>query len=289
MAISVNCKDKAARQDTLLVNPNDVSPGKNARMIPAPNYADQVRERALDIATNRQLQPVEVRRDADNSLILTFGFTRRDAIILLREGFLLPDGTECRQEGALLWVKVVDATEDEAFDRGIAENRQRNDTTDLQEAKAQEYYRTKRGLNDTEIARKYGYTNQNRIMDLKKLLTLSESIQTLVHEGKMSLRAALDTLGIEEGKREAVVAAATKESGKVSGPEVRKAVREAAEPGEKPAPKRTVKEFKEFAREVLRTNEYSSNVKNLFDTLAGWFDAEKSDKQLENAIDKLGD
>lgn len=286
MAVAIKTEEKTARQDTFLVSAKDVAKGVNSRMIPSANYAEQVKERAADILANGQLQPCEVRRAPDKSLILTFGFTRLDAVELLNE-----QGHDTK-----LWVKVVDATEDEAFDRGVSENRQRNDTTDLQEARAQDHYRVKRGLNDTQIAEKYGYTNQNRVMALKKLLTLSPSIQDLVHHGKMSLSAAIDTLKLPEEKREAAVAAATDpETGKVAGPAVRKAARAEKEetaaegPTEKPKPptKRTIKDFNEFAAELIGTNETPENVKNLFKTLSAWFADERSDRQLWNAIDRL--
>lgn len=234
-AIKTTSGEKAARQDTFRVNPADVKEGKNARMIASPDYIEKVRELAADVHDHGQLQPSEVRRDEDNSLVLTFGFTRKHAIELLREGFEATDPVSgevkrYHDPKAMLWVRVIDCGIDDAFVRGLKENIKRNDMTDLQEARAQEELRTGLGWTDTQIARFFGSNNQNRVMALAKLLTLSKKIQEAVHEGRMALSTALDAAKVtDEAEREAIVAGAFDAKGKVSGPAVREAVRAWAE------------------------------------------------------------
>ncbi len=230
MAITINVADKKeiARQDTFIVPPSDIIRGQNSRVIQAANYKDCVTARAVSIATEGQLQPAEARRDADKRLVLTLGFTRLDAVELLREGFE-HDGVKYHDPDAKLWVKVVDCSPEEAFIRGIVENNDRNDVTDLQEAKAHEYLRTVLGKTDTEISKIYGYTNLNRTMALRKLVSLDGKTQQLVHEGKLSLHAALLTKDLTEEQRAAIIDGATDSKGRVAGNVVKELLRHNAE------------------------------------------------------------
>lgn len=233
MSIKIEVSDKAAvsRQDTFRVNPNDVKDGRNSRMIAAANYDETVRARALSIAKQGQLQPAEARREDDKTLTLVSGYTRRDAVKLLREGFdaIDPDTgetTHYQDANATLWIKVVDVSEDEAFLRSIKENLERKDTTDLQEALAQQELRTTMGWTDSKIARFYGYANMNRVAALSKFLTLPKKVQEQVHSGKLALYAALDTLELSDDERNTVLDGATGENGKISGSTLRKLVRD---------------------------------------------------------------
>lgn len=315
MSIAIKVEDKASmsRQDTFRVNPSDVKRGQNARMIEAVNYADKVRDRAISIFQHGQLQPVEVRREEDKSLVQSYGFTRRDAVELLRAGFNGIDPATGEEKffhlpDCTLWVKVVDMTADEAFIRGIKENNERDDVTDLQEALAQSELRTTLGWTDAMIAREYGYTNQNRVAALSKLLTLPEDVQKMVHKGDMALYTALDTLELNPEERAIVLDGSTNEKGKVNGAVLRKMIRElrdakpvpsaAAEddvtpreteetpPKEPKAKKRTVKDFNDFVEDMKRNVDTSEEAKELFNTLRLWFADKKTDRQLHNAIDK---
>lgn len=323
IAKRINVSDTASltTQDTFHVNPADVKPGRNSRMIEAADYMDRVVDRAISIYKRGQLQPVEARREGDKSLTLTLGFTRRDAVIMLRNGFTAIDpdtGEETffQNKEALLWVAVTDCDVDQAFLRGIAENLERNDTTDLQEALAQQEIRTTMGWCDAQIARFYGYTNQNRVMHLNKLVCLPEDVQQKVHKKQLALHAALLTEGLGDDERKAVIDACADGKGKVDGAALKAMIRdliggkaetsaeseetpeEATEEGGEEAEakpkkkasaslKRSVKEFAGFAHDMGDTSGVKDSVKNLFNTLVLWFANEKTDKQLWNAIDKL--
>lgn len=319
--ITVSDTESVSRQDTFRVNPNDVKKGRNARMIEAPNYADTVRERAISIFQHGQLQPVEVRRLEDKTLETVFGNTRRDAVLLLREGFDAIDPqtgekTHMHDANATLWVKVVDVDPEEAFLRGIAENIERKDTTDLQEALAQQELRTTMGWSDTRIARFYGKNNQNRVMALAKLLTLEDSVQQLVHEGKLALYTALDTLECDPETRAALLDGATDETGKVQGAVLRQMLRNLPTPAaetfplvtedeggeKKPSGKRDKddepvektkrhprnrKDLQRFANECSETEgTLKPAAAELLDILILWFADKRNDEYLIRSLNE---
>lgn len=230
MAIAINVADKKeiARQDTFQVPPADIIRGENSRVITAADYTSTVRERAISIFTNGQLQPAEARRNDEKKLVLTLGFTRLDAVELLREGFE-HNGVKYHKPDLKLWVKVVDCSPEEAFIRGIIENNERKDVSDLQEAKAHAILRDMYKKTDTEISKIYGYTNLNRTMALRKLLTLDNKVQQLVHANKLALSAALLTLDVPAEEREALLDGATDVKGNVRGEVLKRLIRDAAE------------------------------------------------------------
>lgn len=302
--------------------PEEVIEGTNSRMIGEANYLDTVKARAISLAIDGQLSPAEGRKLPDGTVVLDYGYTRRDAVRMIREGFeavhpISGEKTMFHDPDRKLWVRIVDTTAQQAFLRAIKENIERKDTTDLQEALAQNKLRTDMGWSDTRIARFYGYDNQNRVMALKKLLALDEKTQNLVHEGKLALYAALLTAepGIDAAARESIIAGAT-EGDKVRGEVVKKLVRDfleasapppaeeitdetpgirdavpaAVEGGEATAPgkiKRSVKEFKAF---VAERNEDPSDldpkVLDLLNAMVHWFDGKKGfgDKALVNRL-----
>lgn len=329
MAIKIKVEDTAAlsRQDTFRIAPSDAKRGRNSRMVPAPDYAETVLKRAQSIAEHGQLQPAEVRRLDDNSLELVAGYTRADAVQLLRDGFTAIDPKtgekkEYKDEKATLWVKVVDVTADEAFLRSITENLQRKDTTDLQEALAQNELRVTQGWTDSMIARFYGKTNQNRVAALAKLLLLPDDVQQKVHTGKLALYSALDTLDLDPETRANLLDGATDDTGKVQGATLRKLLRdhydatgdapaaeapEAPETGETPDAdpkgagvekddsddpkakkhvKRNVKDLERFYAEKKEEagDALSPAAGELLDIMVLWFKGRRTDKYLADAL-----
>lgn len=277
--------EKFSRQDTFRVNPDDVLTGEDSRVIPAPDQDDLDRRRAVSLLTEGQLQPVPVRKDENGRLVTIAGNTRHRAAKLIRAGFKFGEIEYAAVPDFQLWVAVQKMTADEAFDAGVAENHERNDATDLQEALAQNVYRTKRGLNDTEIARKYNYSNTNRVAKLKKLLARPEPIRLAVHAKKLSLEAALDTEKLSEEKLAAFVEK-IQAGEKVDGAKIRNAARSDET---ETVVKRNVKNFKDFVADAkLVKDEQCSPAKKAFlERLEDWFAGKCGDKALWNAIDKL--
>lgn len=214
--------------------PAEITEGRNSRVVAEANYLDTVQARALDIAVHGQITPVEAYRteglDGLYHYTLISGFTRKAAVELIRAGFTAVHpitGVEqlFHNPDLKLRVSVVDIKPDQAFIRGIIENVARKNTTDLQEAEAQDVLRQEYGWTDAAISRLYGYTNQNRVAKLRQLLKLDSKTQTLVHEGKLALHAALDTESLTPAEREEIFAAAA-DGDKVRGETVRSLVRD---------------------------------------------------------------
>ncbi len=319
MSAKISTEHKTKHVETLRVHPSDLKWGRNSRMIDAPNYQQTVTNRAISIAKHGQLEPCEARRLEDETLELVYGFTRLDAVCLLRNGFTATDPdtgdtTTFHDPDATVWLKVVDSDPDEAFLRSIKENQERADTTDLQEALAQSELRTTMGWTDSKIARHYGYTNQNRVMDLSKLLSCPPDIQQKVHRGELALSIALlgpkHKLTAEEQLK--LVADATVEGGTVSGPALKgllrdllgaKAVRtpepeeseteegEADEPKEKKGwIKRNVKDLERFAQAAKDDSTLlSEESEALVKTLIKWFKGGHTDEYLRNALNEATD
>ncbi len=311
MAMKISTENKADRQDTFHIVPSDIKKGRNARMIPSANYKQNVIDRAVSIAEKGQIQPAEAYRNEDNTLTLSLGFTRYDAVDLLRAGFE-EAGKFYHDPDAKLWVKVIDSDSDSAFIRGIIENLERDDTTDLQEALAQSELRTTQGMTDTQIAKLYGATNTNRVAALQKLISLPDNVQQLVHTGKLALYSALDTLKLSEDERTAVIDGSTNPKGRVEGQVLRKLIRDLTEgkagdgeeagfeddepeEGEPKAPslKRTVKEFRTFVSAVTAEGDegegYADRVNDLLFGLVEWFNGTKNfgDKKIKTLLEAL--
>lgn len=274
MAAKITTENKFARQDTFRVHPDDVLTGRDSRIVPAPNQDALDRQRAASIVAEGQIQPVSCRRDAEKRLVTTSGNTRHRAVKLILSGFEYDGVTYPPNPDARLWVAVEDISEEEAFDRGVTENQERHDATDLQEALAQDVYRRERNLNDTEIAKKYGYTNTNRVAALKKLLAAPEPVKAANHAGKISLDAAVKVAALPEDKQTEFLAKIE------AGEEVTtRAVRKTSDTG-----KRTVADFKDFVADAAANADQTHG--ELLTRLSDWFAGKCGDKALWNVLNK---
>lgn len=323
---TLNLSEKAKTEQTLRINPADAKDGKNSRMIAAANYLDNVTKVALSIAKNGQIQPAVVRKLEDNTVEMVAGYTRRDAVAMLREGFTVTD-TDTGEEAkfhdpkVLLWVKVTNLDPSEAFVQSIRENQDREDTTDLQEALAQSELRTTLGWTDTKIARLYGYTNQNRVMNLSQLLCCPKEIQNAVHEGRMALSVAI--LGEKHdltAEEQLALLESSSDDGKVSGPAYKQLLRAllekkgtdlppaTPEPEGTPAPegkkkdpweepeekapktktvKRTAKDFERFFSENKEDpTAFTDNAAELAGVIVLWLAGKRTDEYLRNKFNE---
>lgn len=325
MSKGIKTEHKVKHVETTRVHPDDVKPGRNSRMIAAHNYLDVLTKLAISIAKHGQLQPAEVRRDEDKTLVMVDGQTRQDAVKVLRDGFTAIDpdtGEEVlfRDPDATLWVKIVDVDPDTAFLHSIKANQDREGTTDLQEALAQNELRTTMGWSDTKIARFYGYSNQNRVMALEKLLRLPNDVQQAVHDGRMALSIALLTLDLTDEERAKTIEQATGEGGKISGPALKNIIRElfavrgSALPEAVPTPeesgaekdkkeggvkddatdpkvnkyiRRSAKDFERFfAEHKDDTDALSDRAVELINVMVLWFKGRRTDEYLRTALNE---
>lgn len=158
---------------------------------------ERVTTTAKSIAELGQFQPILAFELEDGKYRPVFGFTRITAVGLLREGF---SDTETHQEykdaTRQVWTAVIPAmSEEDAFLRTIAENLERADTSDWDEALNQKRLRDEFGKNDVEIARAYHYNNTNRVAQLRRCIEkLPEDIWQKIHRGRLSLFAAENLL-----------------------------------------------------------------------------------------------
>lgn len=215
------------------VTPEAITEGQNSRMMTEPNYLDTIQERAVSVFLEGQMAPAEG-REVDGTLILDSGFTRREAVRMIREGFdavhpATGEKVRMHDPERLLWVRIVDTTPEHAFLRGLQENIERKDMTDLQEALAQEHMRSL-GWKDAAIARFFHYTNQNRVMMLKKLLKTDEATQNKVHAGQMAASVAviLNEADLTDEQKSKIIDGA-KDGDKVRGEIVRDLIRQVYE------------------------------------------------------------
>jgi ParB/RepB/Spo0J family partition protein len=210
------------RSDLYSVDPFSIVINEELRgRVKAPN--DQaIMELARSFKEHGQIAPVEVRR-AGKELLVNSGFTRTMAARLLVKGFTL-DGTEYQDEKFLLKVLVSNNNGEQAFLRNIVENSVRNQTSPIDDAVNQERLRRDYAYSDADIARLYGWPAP-KVSNLKKLLQLSSQHQGLVHDGGLSVAAALDLLALGEEAREEVLQAALRTNEKINGAKIADAVR----------------------------------------------------------------
>jgi len=230
MAVKIKAGDDVKRGDLFHVDPFQVEVKEDLRGRCQPPSHDYIAALAVSLLEHGQLQPVVARRNSDQRLVLTAGFTRCAAVRMIRKGFTYaPEGQEPQEykdENFKLQVKVSDCNDEQAFIRNVVENAQRKATSPMDDAINQERMRENYGMNDSEIARTYGYSSSVKVGRLKKLLLLEKPEQQLVHDGKLSVQGGIDLLDVPPEKRAQVVADATNEKGKVSGSKIVDAIRD---------------------------------------------------------------
>lgn len=310
MATTLNTEHPTSRQDSFHIHPDDVVPGRNSRVIPAADYPETVKRRAVEIAKEGQLVPILGHKNGEGKFVVDEGFTRLDAIKLLRQGFTAADPEDGQERffhdpEAQVWATVDKdvKTEEDAFKKSALANHARENTTDVQEALAQRVFRDEFGWSDSKIASFYGYTNSNRVMYLKKLLDLPQEVIDRVHAGKLGLYPAIDLLKATPGTAVELVTQATTDDGKVDGSKIRELIRsqqpetvetaqdteattktptetpkatprkkaESEAPDQTPKIKRTVRDATKFYEEVGQEETVAHPlVKELFATLSKW-------------------
>ena len=216
--------DGARRVDAFALDPTKITCVEALRGRRFPPTAEQIQARAESLLRHGQEQPVRVQK-IDGVTHLVSGFTRVAAACLIRAGFTDSDGVYQRDEEFEIRAMVQSCADDtDALVHNIISNLDTNACTDVDNAHNQQALRVA-GWPDTDIAKLYRCTPAG-VSRLKKLLLVSEEIQKKVHAGLMATEAALDTLDLPADKVTEVVAAATKDNGKVAGAKVRDAVRE---------------------------------------------------------------
>lgn len=193
MSMKLNAGD-VGRSDEFLIDPKEilVDDALNGRWQPHDDEA--VQKMAKSFEEEGQLQAVQVRRVHDNKVQLVLGYRRWNAAKLYNERHAdSPMKLKC---------KVVIVNDEEAFRRNIVENRERAECSPIDDAHNQRRLREGFGWTDTKIAEFY-HVSPPYIGVLKKMLTLPNDVQSLVHARKLSVQAAtgLADLPAEEQKQ----------------------------------------------------------------------------------------
>lgn len=319
MATKINVAHDFRRGDVFGIDPFDVEVREDLRGRHVPPDPEKVVERAISMYTYGQLQPVEVRRLADNRLLLTMGFTRTAAARLLRTGFDgpdpdKPDATKRYQdEKFLLRVTVADCNDEEAFQRNLIENMDRNDTSPIDDAHNHERLRRLYLWEDQRIAAFYRYKDPGKVTRLRKLLLLDAEKQMLVHNGHLSVDGAIMLLDLDAEAQKEVVQAATRATGRVDGKALRTQVREhhlrdaeppppatnghaatapdtlklAATPKAEPkAIARTLADVREFF-EAQKVDAEQPAIRKFAGEFLAWIAGKKADKAMQGALGRL--
>jgi hypothetical protein len=230
MAATLKTEHANKRGEYFFVHPDDVTivddPAVRGRFRPSSGHYIEPERKAWmaeNIFRLGQLEAIEVRKSGEKEYTATYGATRRECVKLIREGFTY-EGKKIHDPDFQLKVTLARCSAEEAFDRTESENVVRNELTDMDYAVLQEIRRTKHGWSDADCARKHNM-DASKVSRLKSLLELGPEEQNMVHEGKLTLSAAIALLKIPEADRKAAIKEALKESGKVNGAALRGKVR----------------------------------------------------------------
>lgn len=310
MALKINAGEDVKRGDLFMVDPFQVVVKEDLRGRHLPPTDEVIVDMALSMMDHGQRQPVECRKTENNKLLLVLGFTRTAAARLIRTGFVNPEtGEEVKDEEFKLKCVITDANDMKAFLNNIVENAHRNQTSPIDDAYNQHRLRDQYGYTDADVRRLFQYKDINKVGRLRRLLSLPQKAQLLVHEERLPVQAALDILDIEDeaARNEAFekVYAECEANGKAKAADVRSLVRqhhlndddkddEGGE-GESEGSRKTnkakplsSKEIRKFWENLSETHADEA-VKNLAKTFIMWMGGKRADKTLQKAIDALLD
>ena len=196
MSMKLNAGE-IVRQDVFLIDPENivVVEAQNTRW--QPHDDAEVAGLARSFEQDGQLQPVVVRRIADNRVQLVAGYRRFHAA--QHYNHLHPDSP------MKLKCVVSMMNDEEALRRSI---RERAETTAMDDAYNQRRLREECGWTDTKIAEFYKISPPY-VGTLKKLLLLPTNIQLMVHTRQISVQAAVAMTDLTPEEQKAVIAPET--------------------------------------------------------------------------------
>lgn len=243
---------------------------------------------AKSILEKGQLQPVLVRRIADKKVQLVFGYTRYEAVKLLRsQGHDIP-----------LKAEVTTMNDQEAFVANVIENKERNVTSFVDDAFNQRRLREQLGWETAKIAELYRCT-EAWVSQLTKLLNLDQPILDRVHCGELSVTAALDLANLDTTEQHAVLAMATevaeqqsedaklngrKKQNKVTGSAVKKAMRAV---GKGSNHNLSLKEVRDFFESLTGPAEEDKELVALCKEFGKFLAGKLTEQQMENRLRKF--
>lgn len=162
---------------------------------------------AEDIEQNGQLEPIGIRKDLDGNPIVSYGYTRVKACLLL----------EKKHGSWPILGMLVRGNDEAAFQQACSENLVRNNLSQVDMAHAVQTWRNRFHKTSQEIAKIFR-KSQQWVSQMEKIITLSSAMQKKIHAGEVSVEAALELAGMpvevaEEIVKEAVEKAVEKAAG----------------------------------------------------------------------------
>jgi hypothetical protein len=309
MSTRISAGEDVKRGDLFMIDPYQIIVKEELRGRHFPPTEQMIIDMALSMMENGQRQAVECRKVENDKLLLVLGFTRTAAARLIREGFIHPETNEQVVDTEFkIKVIITDANDQKAFLNNIVENAHRNQTSAIDDAFNQHRLRDQYGLSDSEIRHLFQYRDQNKVGRLRKLLSIPTQAQSLVHEGRLPVQAALDILEIEDetARNEAweKVYADCESNGNTRASEVRALVRQhhlnddhkegqdeqTGEPAAKVSKAKPLscKEIRTFF-ENLAENSVDESIQAFANTSLLWLSGKRADKTMLKAIDALLD
>lgn len=265
------------RQDMFLIDPAHIVVDHSLNGRKNQHDEKSIAELAESIAKFGQKQPVTVRRIEGNKVQLSFGYRRYEAVALYNSQH--PDAP------LKLKAIVTDANDKDSFIGNVVENIDRKTTNAVDDAHNQRRLREEYGYTEAEIASLY-HVSQAWVCQVRKLLTLSDELQTKVIEGNLPVAAAMELAGLTVDEQATAVAAAITPTGEISAAEVKKVVREKkAAKGEKCG--RSLREVRKFYEE-LNLPGVDDKIREFAKSGLAFLNGTKTEQQMENAIKKLG-
>lgn len=271
------------RQEVFLIDPENIVVDEKLNGRWQPHSDEEVEALCKSLEEEGQLQPVQVRRIAGNRVQLVLGYRRHKA--MLRYNRLHPGNPR------KLKCTLGDMNEEEAFRYNIVENRERKDTSPVDDAHNQRRLREDFGWSDIKISELYKMA-PSYVSVLKKLLSLPMEIQEMVHRKLLAAQAAIAISDLPPAEQKDVV---TSPEDKVDGSqdpsipvptsEVIKRVREKKIQCGKKQP-RTLKEVKDFFEGLTGAGK-AARLRNLATTILQFIQGEITDKTMINNINLL--
>ena len=285
MAMKLNAGE-IVRQDVYLIDPENivVVEAQNTRW--QPHDDAEIASLARSFEQDGQLQPVVVRRIADNRVQLVAGYRRYHAAQQYNQ--LHPDSP------MKLKCVVSMMNDEEALRRSIVENRERAQTTAMDDAHNQRRLREECGWTDTKIAEFYK-VSPPYVGTLKKLLLLPTNVQLMVHSRQISVQAAIAMTDLTAEEQKAVIApepptpateaqapTTTSAPAPVTSAEIIKRTREKKiQNGKKQA--RSLKELRDFLEGFTGPAE-STNLKAFAETFLKFIQGTYTDSTMEKKL-----
>lgn len=276
MAIKLNAGE-VGRSDLYAFSPECIVVDEklNGRIDPHEEVAITALVKSFE--TEGQLQPVQVRRVEDNKVELVLGYRRHAACRKYNE--LHPD-TPIKLKAV-----IVNVTEEDAFRRNIIENRERKACTPLDDAVNQRRLRDLYNWTDVKIAQFYRVTPPY-IGLLKKLLTLPEETQLLVHNRKLALQAAVSLADLTPEEQQAVIAEAEGEGGNLSSAVASKTRNALIAKDEGKAKARSLAEVRKFLETLNKKEDATEAVKRITSDFLRFIAGRLTDKTMEEKIEE---